>query len=83
MEKKPYRITDRAGWFVAGRKVPSRRDEDGNVVPLVGHVFFLTEAEAKYELLNLTIEPVEEETVEEETVAETPAPAIATKRKKA
>lgn len=59
-EKKPYAITDRAGWFVAGRKVPSRRDEDGNVVPKVGHVFYLTDAEAKYELLNLTIEPVEE-----------------------
>lgn len=64
-EKKPYAITDRAGWFVAGRKVPSRRDEDGNVVPLVGHVFYLTDAEAKYELLNLTIEPVEETPAED------------------
>jgi hypothetical protein len=64
-EKKPYAITDRAGWFVAGRKVPSRRDEDGNLVPLVGHVFYLTDAEAKYELLNLTIEPVGQPSTED------------------
>ena len=59
-EKKPYAVTDRAGYFVAGRKVPAKRDEDGNLVPIVGHVLHLTDAEAKYELLNLTIEPVAE-----------------------
>lgn len=58
-EKKAYAVTDRAGWYVAGRKVPSRRDEDGNPVPLVGHVFWLTEAEARHELRNLTIEEVD------------------------
>ncbi|WP_336812242.1 hypothetical protein [Bosea sp. MMO-172] len=58
-EKKAYAVTDRAGWYVAGRKVPSRRDEDGNVVPLVGHVFWFTEAEARHELRNLIIEEVD------------------------
>ena len=58
-EKKPYRVTDRAGFFVAGIKVPAKRDEDGNLVPIVGHVLNLTEAEAKYELLSGSIEPAE------------------------
>ncbi|MGO4287554.1 hypothetical protein [Bosea sp. TAB14] len=58
-EKKAYAVTDRAGWYVASRKVPSRRDEDGNVVPMVGHVFWLTEPEARHELRNLTIEEVD------------------------
>ncbi len=58
-EKKPYAITDRAGWYVAGRKVPSRRDEDGNLVPQVGHVLWLTEPEARHELRNLTIQEVD------------------------
>jgi len=55
-EKKPYRVTDKAGFFVAGVKVPAKRDEDGNLVPLVGHVLQLTEDEAKYELLSGSIE---------------------------
>lgn len=63
-EKKPYAITDRAGWYVAGRKVPSRRDEDGNLVPLVGHVLWLTEPEARHELRNLTIQEVDPTTGE-------------------
>ena len=59
LEKKPYAITDRAGFYVAGRKVPSKRDEDGNLVPIVGHVLYLTDDEAHHELRNLTIEPAE------------------------
>ncbi|MGO4735980.1 hypothetical protein AB4099_05515 [Bosea sp. 2KB_26] len=59
IEKKPYAITEYAGWYVAGRKVPSRRDEDGNLVPLVGHVLYLTDAEAKYEELHRSIVPAE------------------------
>lgn len=55
-EKKPYRVTDRAGFFVAGIKVPAKRDEDGNLVPIVGHVLQLTDTEAKYELLSGSIE---------------------------
>lgn len=59
LDKKPYAITEHAGWYVAGRKVPSRRDVDGNLVPLVGHVLYLTDDEARHELRNLTIEPAE------------------------
>ena len=56
-EKKPYRTTDQAGYFVAGIKIPSACDGDGNRIPKVGHVLMLTEAEAKYELLQRSIEP--------------------------
>jgi hypothetical protein len=56
-EKKPYKTTAAAGFFVAGQRVPSRMDEDGNRVPVLGHVLNLTDAQAKYELLNGTIEP--------------------------
>ena len=56
IEKKPYRTTELAGYFVAGQRIPSGRDEDGNRIPKVGHVLQLTEAEAKYELLSGVIE---------------------------
>lgn len=59
-QKKPYRVTDKAGFFVAGVKVPAKRDEDGNLVPVVGHVLRLTDDEAKYELLSGSIESAEE-----------------------
>jgi hypothetical protein len=59
-EKKPYKTTASAGFFVAGQRVPSRFDEDGNRVPKVGHVLMLTDAEAKYELLQQSIEPASE-----------------------
>ena len=62
-EKKTYLTTDRAGYFVAGQRIPSGRDEDGNRIPKVGHPLRLTEAEAKYELLEGTIE-LASETVE-------------------
>jgi hypothetical protein len=55
-EKKPYRVTESAGYFVAGQRVPSGRDKDGNRIPKVGHVLQLTDAEAKYELLQGSIE---------------------------
>jgi len=58
-ETKPYRTTEAAGFFVASKRVPSRTDEDGNRVPVVGHVLRLTDAEAKYELLQGTIEPAD------------------------
>lgn len=60
MDKQAYRTTDRAGYFVAGQRVPSVQDGDGNLVAKVGHVLHLTEAEAKYELLEGTIELVSE-----------------------
>lgn len=59
-EKKPYKTTASAGFFVAGQRVPSRFDEDGNRVPKVGHVLMLTDAEAKYVLLQQSIEPAGE-----------------------
>lgn len=59
-EKKPYKTTASAGFFVAGQRVPSRFDEDGNRIPKVGHVLMLTDAEAKYELLQQSIEPAGE-----------------------
>ncbi|MGY6246696.1 hypothetical protein ACXIUS_03975 [Bosea thiooxidans] len=55
-EKKPYKTTPSAGFFVAGQRVPSLFDEDGNRIPKVGHVLMLTDEEAKYELLQLSIE---------------------------
>lgn len=76
VEKKAYAITDRAGWYVAGRKVPSRRDEDGNTVPQVGFILWLTEPEARHELRNLTIQEADPNTGEpivHETKATAPA----------
>lgn len=55
-EKKPYRTTELAGYFVAGQRVPSVQDADGNRAPKVGHVLYLTEEEAKYEELQGAIE---------------------------
>jgi hypothetical protein len=60
-EKKPYKTTDAAGFFVAGQRVPSSFDEDGNRIPKVGHVLMLTDQEAKYELLQSTIEGADEQ----------------------
>lgn len=80
LEKKAYAITDRAGWYVAGRKVPSKRDEDGNFVPQVGFILWLTEPEARHELRNLTIQevdPVTEQPVVHDEAAVPPAAAIA------
>lgn len=59
-ETRPYRITDKAGFFVAGKRVPSRTDEDGNRVPVVGATIHLTDDEAKYELLQGSIEAGDE-----------------------
>jgi hypothetical protein len=58
-DKKPYKTTDRAGWYVAGHRIPQRADGDGLIVPTIGHLLQLTDAEAKYPLLNGEIEPAE------------------------
>lgn len=55
-EKKPFRTTELAGYFVGGIRIPSVQDADGNRQPKVGHVIHLTEEEAKYELLSGVIE---------------------------
>lgn len=60
-EKKPYLTTDQAGYFVAGQRIPSRPDKDGNRTPKVGFQLMLTDAEAKYELLQGVIEPVKDD----------------------
>ncbi|KPH80521.1 hypothetical protein [Bosea vaviloviae] len=77
-EKKPYRVTNMAGFFVAGVKVPATRDEDGNLVPIVGHVLRLTEDEAKYELLSGSIE-LADEPAEQAPLAPPAKPAKKTK----
>ncbi len=59
-DKKPYLTTDKAGYFVAGQRIPSRVDKDGNRTPKVGHRLMLTDAEAKYELLQGVITPDDE-----------------------
>ena len=60
VEKKPYLTTDLAGYFVAGQRIPSRVDKDGNRTPKVGHRLMLNDAEAKYELLQGVIQAEEE-----------------------
>lgn len=72
-EKKPYKTTAAAGFFVAGQRVPSRQDEDGNRVPKLGHLLMLTDAEAKYELLQQSIEPAEAPAASAPSPSETPA----------
>ncbi len=54
-----YRTTDRAGYFLNGRRLPTRMGEDGTVQTVVGHELVLSEAEAKYPLMNGEIEPVD------------------------
>lgn len=60
-EKKPYKTTDAAGFFVASQRIPSYFNEDGIRCPKVGHVLMLTDQEAKYELLQGTIEGADEQ----------------------
>jgi|GEM_PF-3144197 len=57
--KKKYVTTDRAGWHVAGRKIP-QDIRDGKLIPKVGHPLELTELEARHEIAAGTIEPVEQ-----------------------
>lgn len=73
-EKKAYRTTELAGYFVAGQRVPSVQDGDGNRAPKVGHVLYLTEAEAKYELLQRAIEPADAPVVAAPLSPPPPAP---------
>jgi hypothetical protein len=55
--KSAYLTTAAAGYFVAGQKIPSIQDADGNRTPKVGHQLMLTPEEAKYELLAGVIIP--------------------------
>ena len=59
-EKKPYLTTDRAGYFVAGQRIPSRVDKDGNRTPKIGYRLMLSDEEAKYELLQGVIVAADE-----------------------
>lgn len=54
MEKKTYVTTERAGFVVAGRRVPPDYAADP-VRPTVGHELELTADEAEYELRQGTI----------------------------
>ncbi|TCR70524.1 hypothetical protein [Bosea sp. BK604] len=80
-EKKPYKTTASAGFFVAGQRVPSLSDEDGVRIPKVGHILYLTDEEAKYELLQQSIEPADQAV--EPTPLAPPTPATKAKRGKA
>ncbi|GHE72297.1 hypothetical protein GCM10019059_34930 [Camelimonas fluminis] len=57
IERKPYKVTDKAGFWVAGQKLPTDKGEDGIPKPRVGYVLHLTEDEAKHELAAGVIEP--------------------------
>lgn len=63
---KKYLTTAACGFFIAGQRIPHRAGEGGMAEPVVGHELMLTEAQAKYHLTNLEIEPAPE--------AETAAP---------
>ena len=54
-DKKPYRTTKKAGWFVADRRIPKSKD---GLEPQVGFILELTDAEAKYPRLAGEIELV-------------------------
>lgn len=55
-EKKIYVTTERAGFVVAGRRIPSVYSEGKEPTPAVGFELELTEDEAAYELSQGTIE---------------------------
>lgn len=58
MEKKSYVTTDRAGYVVAGQRIPPVYEGEGEtrfVRPAIGHPLQLTELEAEYELAQGTI----------------------------
>lgn len=56
-DRKPYKVTAKAGYWVAGQKIPTTKDGNGIPQPQVGYVLHLTDDEAKHELLASSIEP--------------------------
>lgn len=66
MERKRYLTTEKAGFWVAGKKIPNDL-KGGQVVPKVGHELRLTHLEAKYELLQGTIVPASDEPASKRT----------------
>ncbi|MCC3246139.1 hypothetical protein LG047_12545 [Methylocystis sp. WRRC1] len=54
-EKKTYVTTERAGFVVAGHRIPPVYEEGKPARPTVGHELRLTDAEAEYELAQQTI----------------------------
>lgn len=57
-DKKLYKTTDKAGFWVANKKIPPVM-KDGKLAPMVGYELRLTDGEAKYELKAETIIPAE------------------------
>lgn len=56
-DRKTYVTTGRAGFVVAGRRVPAVYDEQtGEARPTIGHELQLLDKEAEYELAQGTIE---------------------------
>lgn len=95
-EVKSYRLTEAAGTFVAGKRVPTVpgkrtvKVEDGQdreettLVPDPDFRLQLTERQARYELLNGTIVPDEPEAAPSaETAAEPEVPAGTARGRKA
>lgn len=54
-EKKTYVTTARAGFVVAGRRLPTVYGDDGAASPPVGYPLELFDGEAEYELAQGTI----------------------------
>lgn len=56
-DRKPYKVTDKAGFWVAGQKIPTDKGDNGIPRPRVGYVLNLTDDEAKHELTAGAIVP--------------------------
>lgn len=54
-ERKTYVTTERAGYVVAGRRVPAVYEQGAPARPTVGYELKLLDAEAEYELAQRTI----------------------------
>jgi hypothetical protein len=54
-DRKTYLTTERAGFVVAGRRIPPVYEEGKPARPKVGHELQLLDAEASYELAQGTI----------------------------
>jgi len=57
IDRKPYKVTAKAGFWVAGQKIPTIKDDNGIPKPRVGYVLHLTADEAKHELTAGVIVP--------------------------
>lgn len=72
-DRKTYLTTERAGFVVAGRRIPAVYEQGAPARPTVGYELELFPAEAEYELAQRTIvlkpEPRESKKTTEKTTA--------------